>query len=103
MGASAAAAVILIKQKHIVTAFRQAGATSSTTAVAPAALGVHERLAFSKLRRRGVLRETGPGFFYLDEPAWVALRRSRHRRILILCVGLLVLAIVSTVFSLRAR
>ena len=90
MGASAFAAVILVKEKHIVAAFRQAGATSAASAVTPAALGVSERLAFSALRRRAVLREVAPGHFFLDEPSWEALGRMRRRRLML--VALLALA-----------
>jgi hypothetical protein len=79
----------LIKEKHIVAAFRGAGATSPPTAMTPAALGVHERLAFTKLRRRAVLREATTGLYYLDEPSWEALRSTRRRMALVL--GLLVL------------
>lgn len=86
MGASAAAAVIIAKEKHIVAAFREAGATSLGKAVAPATLGVHERLAFSKLRQHAVLREAGPGLFYLDEPSWEALRRFRRRLAIVVAV-----------------
>jgi len=79
MGASATAAVILLKEKHIVAAFRQAGATSPSAATAPATIGVHQRLAFKKLQARAVLRETEPGQFYLDELSWGALRRTLLR------------------------
>jgi len=89
VGASAAAAIILLKEKQIVAAFREAGAISASTAATPAALGVHQRLAFSKLRERAILREAAYGYFYLDEPSWVAFRRAR-RRIAILA-GLMVL------------
>ena len=90
MGASAAAAVMLLKEKHIVSALRQAGATSPATANTPAAIGVDERIAFHKLLRRTVLREGEPGRFYLDELSWEALRRARRRTALL--IGLLVLA-----------
>ena len=83
MGASAAAAIV-IKEKHIVAAFRQAGATTSTRAVAPSAIGVHERIAFSRLRRRAVLREATPGLYFLDEPSWEALRSLRHRAAMVM-------------------
>ena len=43
------------------------------------------------LRRRAVLREAGPGRFYLDELSWEALRRMRRRMALL--IGLLVLAV----------
>lgn len=90
MGASAAAAVILVKEKHIVAAFRQARATSPAAAKTPAAIGVDERIAFQRLRRRAILRETEPGRFYLDEVSWEALRRMRRRRAML--IGLLVVA-----------
>jgi hypothetical protein len=93
VGASAAA-VIVIKEKHIVAAFRGAGATDPERAIVPASIGVEERLAFRKLRRRGVLREAAPGTLYLDEASWEALRAMRRRVALIaLLAGLIVLAL----------
>jgi hypothetical protein len=94
MGASSVAVVILIKEKHIVVAFREAGATSAPAAVVPATLGVNERVAFSKLRRRGVLVEAAPGHFYLEEERWEALRRWRHRVALVLALLLLTVALI---------
>lgn len=90
MGASAAAAIVLLKEKQIVATFRQAGATSAPAAATPAALGVHQGLAFSKLRRRAILREAAQGYFYLDEPSWVAFGKARRRVALV--AGLIVLA-----------
>jgi hypothetical protein len=98
MGASAAVAVILLKEKHIVAAFRRAGAISPSTAAAPATIGIDERLAFQKLKRRAVLREATPGLYYLDEPSWEALRSMRRRMAALL--GLLVLA-AALAFLLR--
>jgi len=76
---SAAAAVIVAKEKRIVEAFRQVGAVSPAAAVPPAAIGVAERVPFRLLRERAVLREAAPGMFYLDEPSWEALRAMRRR------------------------
>jgi len=98
MGASAAGAVILLKEKQIVAAFRQAGATSAPAAVTPAALGVHERLAFRRLRQRAVLREAGPGVYYLDELSWAALRRVRRRVLIVVA-----LAAIAAALALLAR
>lgn len=78
MGTSAIAAIIA-KQKHIVEAFRRAGAMSASGAVPPATLGVSEGLAFRKLREHAVLREASPGRFYLDVPSWQALCLTRRR------------------------
>jgi hypothetical protein len=78
MGA-AAVAVIIRKEKEIVAEFLRAGATAPGAATTPGALGVHEGLAFHKLRNRAVLREAAPGSFYLDQPSWDALNRLRRR------------------------
>lgn len=99
MGASAVAA-ILAREKHIVDAFRRAGATSATSAVAPAAIGVSERLAFRKLREHAVLRETSSGVFYLDEPSWQALCAMRRR--LGLAAALLVVLLAAILFRIKA-
>jgi hypothetical protein len=74
-----AAAVIVIKEKHIVAAFREGRATTPETARSFDSLGVRPGIATERLRRRAVLRETGPGTYYLDEPSWEALRRLRRR------------------------
>jgi len=99
MGASAAAAAIIIREKHIIEAFRSAGATSPGAAVNPDALGVHQRIAFRKLKAGAALREAGPGLFYLDEPSWEAMRSFRRR--IALVIGLLVL--LMAVLAMFAR
>ncbi|MBI1798338.1 MAG: hypothetical protein HYR73_01465 [Candidatus Eisenbacteria bacterium] len=99
MGAGLLAAVVILKERAIVAAFRDAGATSAATATTPAALGVHEGLAFRKLRRRAVLREAGQGLFYLDEQSWEALRRIRRQ----LAVAVAILALVAAAAYLLRR
>jgi hypothetical protein len=76
---AAAVAVIIAKEKHIVETFRRAGAVDAQSALAPASIGVAERLAFRKLRQHAVLREATPGRYYLDELSWEALRGLRRR------------------------
>ncbi len=97
MGATAAA-VIVAKEKHIVAAFRRAGATNPEAAIAPASIGVEERLAFRRLRHCAVLRESAPGALYLDEPSWDALCGFRRRLVLVV---LLVAAIAAAFAWLR--
>jgi hypothetical protein len=87
MGASAAAAIV-IRERHIVEAFRGAGATRPEAATTPDSLGVSQRLAFTILVRDAVLRETRPGFYYLDEPSWNAKRGIRRRIALFMLVVL---------------
>jgi hypothetical protein len=49
---------------------------------------------FRHLRRRGVLVETEPGLFYLDEDAWRRLR-SQRRRAALLVLAILVLLLLA--------
>lgn len=102
MAASAAAAAVIAKEKRIVRAFREAGATSADKAVAPADIGVHGRVAFKRLVEHSVLREAGDGRFYLDEQKWEDLRRLRHRVILIMLLIVVVAGLaVFGYFALR--
>lgn len=96
MGASVAA-VIIAKERQIVEAFREAGATSPNAAMTPASLGVSERVPFLALRDHAVLREVEPGRYFLDEPSWDALRRFR-RRFLFLVVLVAVIAVGAFLF-----
>jgi hypothetical protein len=88
-----AAAAIIIREKRIVSAFRRVGATTSAAAVAPETIGVSEHFAFRHLRRHAVLREAGPGRYYLDEPSWEAWRLLR-RRLVLVAIGLGLIALL---------
>jgi hypothetical protein len=100
MGA-AVAAIIIRKEKDLVAHFRAAGAISPATALTPEALGVHQRIAWERLVIRAVIREAAPGSFYLDEPSWVALRRTRQRLAIVMVV--IVVAVAAFVFFLSPR
>jgi hypothetical protein len=94
-----AVAAIIARQKHIVAAFRRAGATTPSSAVTPAAIGVSQRLVFGKLRQHAVLREATPGAFYLDEPSWHALQAVRRRITLVALVIVLVAAVLALLWT----
>ena len=100
MGAVAAAAIIH-KEKEIVETFRAANALTPDGARTPGALGVHEGLAFRKLREHAVLRETEGGRLYLDEPSWQALRAIRHRFAFVILT--LVLIVGAMAFLIAGR
>ena len=85
--------MLVAKERRIVDAFRRAGAVDPRAAVIPSTIGVAERFAFRKLRQHAVLREAGPGAFYLDEPSWEALRSMRRRLALMLMLLMLVAAV----------
>jgi len=98
MGASAAGAVILLKEKQIVAAFRQAGATSAPAAGHTSRFGRARAPGISQVRQRAVLPEAGPGVYYLDELSWAALRRVRRRVLIVVA-----LAAIAAALALLAR
>jgi hypothetical protein len=100
--ATAAAAVIIAKEKDLVAHFRRAGALSASRAKSAADLGVDTRLAWGILEHRGVIREAGDGRYYLDERAWVALQQRRRRIAMTMLVIVVVLLAVSVVLTMRA-
>lgn len=100
MGAVAAAAIIR-KEREIVETFRAAGALTPAAAKAPGMLGVHQGLAFRRLREHAVLREVEGGRLYLDEPSWQALGAIRHRFAFIMIT--LVLVVGAVVFLVAGR
>ena len=101
MSASAAAAVILHKEKVTVQAFRNAGAVSPDRAVSLDEIGATEGIAFRRLIDRAVLREVETGRYYLDEPSWAAVRRMRIRLVGLILVVLLALMLLGVV-SIRS-
>jgi len=101
MGATVAA-VIAAKERAIVEAFRDAGATALVTAVPLEQLGVDENVGFRRLRRHEVVREAVPGRYYLDEDVWTAVRRTRLRVVAVLITIVVLIAIgVSLATTLR--
>ena len=72
--------------------FREAGATSPSSAKPLEQVPEAHSFGFHRLRRRAVIREAQPDRFYLDEEVWVALGRTRRR------VSLAVLALIVVLF-----
>lgn len=97
-----AAAVVLIKERHIVEAMQRLGATSPTRALTLdqlADLGVEDRgFAWRALANRVVVREASPGHWYLDAEVWEATRH-RRRRVLFLVLAVVALALAVTFLS----
>ena len=72
--------------------FREAGATSPSSAKLLDEVPEAHSFGLNRLRRRAVIREAQPDRFYLDEEVWVALGRTRRR------VSLAVLALIVVLF-----
>lgn len=85
----AAAAVVLIKERHVVEAFERAGAVAPERAMLPSDIGVGTHgIGWRRLRERAVVREArdGSGLFYLDLEVWRAQRRMRQRMLFLVLV-----------------
>jgi hypothetical protein len=93
MGA-AAVAVMVRREKDIVTLFRSAGAVNAAAAKPLGALGLEESHHLARLQRENVIRSGPPGTWYLDEAAWTE-RTLKRRRIglVFLVVSLFALAL----------
>ena len=100
--ATAAAAIIIAREKELVAHFRRAGALTPAKAKSATDLGVDPRLAWSILERRAIIREAGEGLYYLDEPAWVAHQQRRRRIATTMLVIVLTLLAISTFVTMQA-
>ena len=95
----AAVAIILSRERQMVEAFKRAGATTPERARPASDLHVDpDALAFRRLRQRAVIRENGPGEFYLDREVWLAVGRSRRRLGIALLATVLLAALLLGVF-----
>jgi hypothetical protein len=87
---TAAAVVMIRREKEAVAVFRAAGATSPETARPPDALGVTSDHTIRRLETRAVLRPgRQPGTLYLDEPSWAAITGIRRRMLFVVLVVVL--------------
>lgn len=86
MGGVAIAAVRM-KERHVVAAFKSAGATSAERARTPEEIDVAMHgAAWRFLHNNAIVRDAGDGRFYLDVLSWEASVRARRRRALMLVV-----------------
>jgi hypothetical protein len=98
----AAVAVLLAKERHIVSAFVRVGAVTADRARTPDEVGVDgRRLAWRRLRDRAIVRDAGDGRFYVDVEVWEATRRQRRRMVFVLLVMILLVGLVQVLVTLR--
>lgn len=84
----------------MVNRLRAAGAVDRARARTLEELGITRGAILRRLRERAVIREAAPGHFYLDEPSWAAVRRSRRRAIHIISLIALVI-VLAILFGTR--
>jgi hypothetical protein len=102
MGASAAVAIIIRREKDLVVHFRSHGAIDAAHAMTPAALGVERQLAWEILYRRAIIRDGAPGTYYLDEPSWEASRSRRRKIAAFMLVLVLATVLTALIFTTAA-
>jgi hypothetical protein len=98
---STVVAAILAKERRMVSRFRAAGASSPAQARTLDELGISRGIILRRLRERAVIRDAGGQRYYLDEPSWAAVRRSRRRAIHVAWVIALIV-ILAVLFARRA-
>jgi hypothetical protein len=89
-----AVAIVRRKEREVRDAFRSAGATNPQSAMSISDIGVDENLAFHRLKRNAVIRETGPSLFYFDEDVWQAFCAMRRRMLILLTVTVVLVGLV---------
>jgi hypothetical protein len=95
------AAVILAKERRMVNRLRMMGAVGPAQARTLDELGISRGVILRRLRERAVIRDAGSQRYYLDEPSWAAVRRSRRRAIHVAWVIALIV-IIAVLFARRA-
>jgi len=98
MGA-AVVAMAMAQERRVVDAFEREGVTSAGRARPLSDLGIEPRgFGWRMLVRQAIVRETSPGYYYLDLESWRASMAMRRRRALMLFI---VIAVIAAWFMLR--
>jgi acetylornithine deacetylase/succinyl-diaminopimelate desuccinylase-like protein len=94
MGATAAAAASMRAQKRIIQTLRDANAVSEATAIALHPPRMIQRGALRRLVKHGAVLQTADETYWLDEAAFVEMKKLRTSRIILTLFGLAALLIV---------
>lgn len=102
MSGAHVAAMIAASEQRIARQLREAGATAPERAIALETERRFDRGRLDRLVEKGVVRVAGPGAYWLDEPAWEALR-SRRRTMILLLVGAALLAFAAITYFAQSH
>ena len=95
--AAAAAAASQRRQRELVAAVAGAGAVDALHARTLEEVGARDRLhALRHLRDHGVLHLAGPDRYWVDLPAWQALRRRRKRLVLVVALIAFIVGVIAS-------
>jgi hypothetical protein len=88
-----AAIIVALRFRLFVRRFIDTGTTNPQAAKTPEELNIRRRILFNRLLHRGVLIETSPGRFYLDEINLIEYKKVRRTWALII-LGILIIIIL---------
>lgn len=92
-------AIIAIKRRRMIEAFRTAGAVSPATARKPEDLGVDRGHMFGRMVKSGVFKELPDGGVWLDDE--VQAQWERRARTIMTTMFVLVLAVACVLMLIR--
>lgn len=75
--------VIMARQRDLVDRFRDAGATSATSAKSLAEIGIEPTFMFSRMSARGVFVPAGNDRWWFDTAAWNRYRDRQWKRLVV--------------------
>lgn len=87
------AIIVALRFKFFVRRFTDTGTTNPQSAKTLEELNLRRRMFFNRLLNRGVLIETSPGRYYLDENNLIEYKKVRRTWALII-LGILILIIL---------
>jgi len=103
VGATAAIAVMKLKEREVRDSFHDARALNPANAMSLESIGLDDSMAVRRLKRRAVIREAAPGLFYFDEDVWQAVRSMRRRMALMLLASLLIVLVLFVYGSAKIK
>ena len=107
MATNGAIAAILAAQaqaeRRAFEAFRVAGATAPERAQTLQAMDITESMALRALTNRGIVCETEPGHFWLDERKLAARSRPAKPALLVMALVLLAIALIALAVGMNLR
>jgi hypothetical protein len=96
------AIIVAAKFKKLVNKFIDAGVTTPKAAKTLEVLNIRPGLMFKRLMNRGVIIESGPERYYLNEENLVEYHQKRRFRILIF-LGIIIILILLDVFIMNYK
>lgn len=88
-------AIRMRRERQIAATLRERAALSPTTATALGASDGFGRGALRSLLRKGAVKETAPGSYFLDEAAYETMRSDRRLKLVVILLVVAVAAIAS--------